>query len=408
MFAAAYRCVMAFAVAPHSARMFASLPAALLTALSWLLLARLASAHQAIAYPWPISNDGACRVGLFKNCAGPCPTGDLRLDQTRDSPSLTLRRGDSVYVHVKRNNHAGGFTRWSIVHVADMYDKRKHEQGAFYFTCGDQHSTFCGATNRLRDCTYDGRNQYYRHKLTIPRIYADGVYVLGFAWFGGTQAHGRGGVFGDYYDCMYVHIKGGALQKWHQPTFDTGASATGTDKLCRARTTWLGDCRKEPCTHRKSGLRVPWQFANGNKPKRLHSSAFRAPYTIRKVGKRAPRVEAIVIREARRPSRVYASSKWAPTAKLSLSKSAQMTVTCDVSGDVRHVIFYRNGIGVRKESSAPFSIAGTYGERVKGRRLRRFRAWQVARTNDFYSLACAVYGNDGSVQYAKMDVEQSV
>ncbi|CAN8070136.1 unnamed protein product [Agarophyton chilense] len=369
----------------------------------------LTCAHQAIAYPWPISNDGACRVGKFKNCAGPCPSRDLRLDQTPDSPSITIRRGQSVLINIMRNNHAGGFARWTLVNVKHMYNKKEHEKGAFYYTCGDQRITYCNSNNKRRDCNYDVSNRYYRHQIPVPEIYADGVYVLGYAWYGGTQGHGESGDFGDYYDCMYVEVKGGPNKQWHQPTFDMGQSATGSKGLCKTRTTWLGDCWKEPCTHRKkSRATVPSQFSNGRKPNKIWRSSFQKPYKLAKPGKTAPNVYGVSIRSVDRPGEVYASSLSGSIRTFKSTSHIRITATCDVSGSVRHVIFYRNGVPVRKVAQAPYSIAGALWSRTKGKAVWKLRPWTPpVLGKDFYSLSCVVYGKDGSVQYAKMDVQQS-
>ncbi|CAN8070953.1 unnamed protein product [Agarophyton chilense] len=392
----------------HAAMHAATLKGVVLALLSAASLFAAARAHQAIAYPWPISNDGACRVGKFKHCPGPCPTDHLRGDQTPDSPSVTVRRGRSLYVNIKRNNHAGGFVRWTLVHVRDMHNKRKHEQGAFYYTCGDQRMSLCTALNRRRDCTYDRRGKYYRHRVPVPPVYADGMYVLGYAWYGGTLENGLRGDFGDYYDCMYVQVKGGPYKQSYQPTFDMGKSYTGKNGLCKARTNWLGDCSKEPCTHRsKAKYVLPWQFASGRKPNKIFNTAFKKPYRSTSAGKHAPKLSGVSLRVAKHPGQVLATSRWGSVANVMVRKRSSITATCDVSGAVAHVIFYRNGVRVKKVAKGPYAIAGAYYIKHKGRFVLRLHPWKVALGPDFYSLSCVVHGKDGSVQYATMNVQQS-
>lgn len=82
-------------------------------------------------------------------------------------------------------------------------DKAFHARAAFLYTCWDAGTTRCrGRAQTYRDCKYDKGKRYYRRQVRLPTIYPDGLYVLGFAWYGGLD-HGKGyhAALGDYYDC---------------------------------------------------------------------------------------------------------------------------------------------------------------------------------------------------------------
>ncbi|CAN8076832.1 unnamed protein product [Agarophyton chilense] len=362
-----------------------------------------AHAHQSISYPWPMSRMNACRMGKFKNCPGPCPNDEIRADQSPNYPSITVSRNAFVTINTKRNNHAGGFSRWSIVNVDDMNDRTAHDREAFLWTCADLNKQRCDTINYDRDCSFDGKSSFYQHEVQIPPVYSDGVYVLGWAWYGGTQGHGRGGDFGDYYDCMYVNIEGGDTSDSYAPKFEPGPSDTARDGKCAARTNRLGDCVSEPCNGRRAGHMLPREFEGGS-PQLLQSRRF-SGYQIERPPATAPAVYGISIREANDPSTVYASSTDGPIAQIRLNGQS-ITVTCDVEGDVDKVEFYKHGEDLMEtDTTAPYSIAGEYT--VDGGSEYRYKPMRYKREDDIYLLSCGVYGKDGSVQWARLEVWQT-
>lgn len=219
-------------------------------------------AHQHITYPTPISHTLACRIDEKMNCPGPCPNQKFRADQDPNKPKKTVQRGQTLVVHTAKNNHLGGFSRWTIVKIKDMFDKQKHNEAAFLYTCADNNISKCTRRNKQRDCRVDKRNEYFRHYIEIPDIYPDGNYVLGWSWYGGATKYGRIGAFGDYYDCIYIRIQGGAECDSYQPRFVPGNSCAGRNGLCRATTDRLGVCWRESCPGgvRKTVLTRPCEF----------------------------------------------------------------------------------------------------------------------------------------------------
>lgn len=85
-------------------------------------------------------------------------------------------------------------------------DAHFHTRAAFHYSCWEVGATRCrGRRETYRDCKYDRDKLYYRRKVRLPAVYPDGLYVLGFAWWGGLdRGKGFNAALGDYYDCRYV------------------------------------------------------------------------------------------------------------------------------------------------------------------------------------------------------------
>lgn len=139
-------------------------------------------AHQSVASPIPLTRTYACRVTKNENCPGPCPTRLKRYDRTKDNPSKVAKRGEYITVHTMRNNHDGGFSRWSIVNIKDMHSKAAHSKNAFFFSCADVRPTKCHPANMRRECLFDRAQEFYKHSVRIPTSIPDGTYALGWVW----------------------------------------------------------------------------------------------------------------------------------------------------------------------------------------------------------------------------------
>lgn len=89
-------------------------------------------------------------------------------------------------------------------------DAAFHTRAAFHYSCWDAGAARChGGWQTYRDCKYDHDKLYYRRRLRLPAVYPDGLYVLGFAWWGGLdRGKGFNAALGDYYDCRCVVIGG--------------------------------------------------------------------------------------------------------------------------------------------------------------------------------------------------------
>ncbi len=226
-----------------------------------------ANGHSYLTLPVPISNVEQCRVGgppgFEENCPGPCPNYGIRNDTAPDMPTIKYSRGQKVEIRYTKNNHFDGFLRFSLVPLDEMWDKEAHAKYAFHFGCWSSNQFSCNGYEKHRDCHHDFDNLGYKVEIAVPKIYPDGVYVLGFVWYGG----GRGlDSFGDYYDCSYVEIQGGDYEQETTAVFDSPSG------FCDSQTDKIGDCAVEPCYDLVTEPRKPVEFLG--EPPKLHSYWF--------------------------------------------------------------------------------------------------------------------------------------
>lgn len=235
---------------------------------------------------WTNANRPECRVGgpddipglTPLNCPGPCGTGNVEANGgvffNPNSPSTTLRRGETVYMKWTRNNHQSGFVRFTLVPKSDRMSKGIHDKFAFQFACWEAGLTSCSPGE---SCGTDQEGKRFQTPVEIPRVFPDGEYVLGWSWYGGTRYRDGGpkAEYGDYYSCANIIIKGsmdangrttndGPIDQF-VPVFKSGL-ADGKSS-CFSAVNQLGVCPSEPCYARYPGQdRVPAQFENGLPP----------------------------------------------------------------------------------------------------------------------------------------------
>lgn len=224
-----------------------------------LFLPHCALAHSFFTVPIPFSTVEGCRLGgppgFQSNCPGPCPNVGFRNDTAPDLPTATYKRGDTYEIRYTKNNHFDGFLRLSFVPLDEMFSKDAHAFYAFRYACWSATEFFCNEYEKQRDCHYDFENKAYKTDISIPTVIPDGVYVFGFAWYGGGRDLDS---FGDYYDCAYVEIKGGPLTDAHSVTFES------PNGYCDSQSDKIGDCAVEPCYEHETAQRAPPEFKNGN------------------------------------------------------------------------------------------------------------------------------------------------
>ena len=362
-------------------------------------------AHQSISAPVPISTDQACRIGGGASCPGPCPRKGIRKDQNPYNPAVTVRRSGWLTARTLKNSHVGGFSRWSIVNVRDIYRKDIHRANAFLYTCADLSPTKCQKRNQRRDCKFDRYNEFYLHRIQIPAIYRDGVYLLGWVWYGGAEATGWGGSFGDYYDCIYIRIKGGPTAYSYTPQFKPGPSKMGRGGSCRATVNRVGVCWREPCPggKRKTQFLKPAEFV-GRIPPVIRRARFLFPFQPRKRAAYSPYVRSLTIRSSDYPPRIITSSQRGRNLNVLLTRRMRPTVTCEISGRARYVQFFVNGQPARRDPSPPYSITADYYPVMFGKRRLRYYPWHFDVTKRYMTLSCVAYGLDGTQHWRTVEV----
>lgn len=373
-----------------------------------------AAAHESLVRI-SISRSRLCRIGEFKgvsqNCPGPCPNIKRRWDVNRDNPALVVRRGERVALGTLRNNHVGGFGRWSIVKLEDMMSHTAHSRAAFRWECAGAGRRRCIDRNFTRDCSEDETGTYNSRTVTIPSIYSDGVYVLGWVWFGGLNEDRRTGSYGDYYDCSIVEVRGGAsLEEQFTPKFLPEGPDSRNGK-CLATVNRVGLCKREPCKRQEgspfNGLAkflLPASFES-RVPKPLYSRHFRNPYHRLKP---SVKIRGMTLWRLRGQHSLgeklwEAGASWESRHPyLAVLKSTRFTVTCEPEGDVSRVIFYVNGVraGSKADTVPPYSIAGDW--KVRG--VDFFAPWQVKFAGTVTVVSCKAVGKDGIAAWYSMEI----
>lgn len=321
---------------------------------------------------------------------------------TPNNPSVIVMRGQSLRVNILKNNHLGGFNRWSLVHVRDINDKSRHHRNAFLFTCGDNSMTTCPIELRTRDCRFDDRNELYRPIIQIPTVVPDGVYVLGWAWYGGLTRNAFGGNFGDYYDCMYIEVRGGPITQVFYPVFKAGDSVTKEDGLCRSTVNRLGVCWRESCPGggRPGTPMVPFEL-DGKTPAPLNPAHFTSPYKIPVRGVNDTYIISLSIRSVSDPSYVFATLRHRFSSTKFNMKRGAATVTCEVGGEVQKVVFYVNGVMTREDYDEPYSIGGDWRGGVPERVT--YASWGIV-DRRVHTVSCKAVGLSGYEAWKTVEV----
>lgn len=341
--------------------------------------------------PHPISTIDGCRIGgsggFIGNCPGPCPSYNIAADADPSNPTATFQRGSYHRVVWARNNHEGGFSRWSIVPITKMYSKEWHSKMAFHYTCWNVGRFNCNEFDFHRDCNYDRDNQAFSKMLYIPPIYPDGVYVLAFTWYGGGIGSGH---FGDYYDCAYIRIAGGEeIAEEFIPNFVAGGGSFYEDG-CEATVDTLGICWKEPCVpERKTSKYVPREFSNGSHPPPVQSSWFsdnfqEAPKSIE--------LESLMLIDAKENRVLFSNLK----DIVQLNRNDEISLLAVTSGDVKYVEWYTNGKLNGRDYYMPFTISGDSEE--------DFFPWMHPVFNRRLRIAVKVVGKDHSLTWGNFEL----
>eukprot|EP00170_Pyropia_yezoensis_P010089 contig_45929_g10127 len=190
-------------------------------------------------------------------------------------PTTVYRRGQRATWRWRRNNHEGGFLRWSLVPLHLAANAAAHTRYAFETMCWATGKYTCATPEESRvHCVGDRQNSAYKADITVPPVVPDGTYILSMVWYGGVALGTHESTFGDYFSCSRVAISGGdPLAPSWAPVFDPPAHTAGANRSCDASTHTIGQCRVEPCRTADGGplftggpAMVPSVFAAGVAP----------------------------------------------------------------------------------------------------------------------------------------------
>jgi len=90
----------------------------------------------------------------------------------------------------------------------------------------------CPKRNEI-ECGNGNHGRPYQQWVTIPPVFEDGLYVLGFTWCGGGYRQGT------FWSCADVRIAGGPLRDHFNPML--------VHDRCMSNTSALYQCSTQPC-----------------------------------------------------------------------------------------------------------------------------------------------------------------
>lgn len=351
-----------------------------------LCFTTLAEGHSHLGNPLPTRRlDCRAGNGRHRDCYGPCPALDTYGEPTGISPSRpaeTWRRGEQRTITWHRNNHANGesgFVRFTLVPVDKMMDRRAHERFTFQISCWASGLHKCHSRN-IHVCGNDAEGKAYKAPITVPTAYPDGVYVLGWAWYGGGD-YRESSFFGDYYSCSFVRIQGGAsVSANSRPVFVPGINTKFSDG-CLSATDRVGVCSREPCNGRPVRKMTP-----RNLPRFISSSDLGTQEQVNSIDQNNAQSPQRAPRKGRRGTRgsikikgiqVYnmkdgrAKGTRGNRIKVKTSRYRNgFTLGVQVSGDVEYVRFDMPGYS-HNEYEPPYIVNGNTDGRLAALNCRR-------------------------------------
>ena len=328
-----------------------------------------------------------CRVGGPEvtdknNCTGPCVTEDWQLNK---DPTVTVyRRGETATMVWARNNHQGGFVRFALVPLEDRMELEAHDKYAFHYACyetgehdcpkPEEDDEYCGTDRRL-----------YRTNVTIPKVYPDGRYILGWSWYGGIAGTTKIAFFGDYWSCSHVEIEGGSFEDEVKPVF----SPDEGEKGCYSGVNELGVCFKEPCPNggkHPAATMIPEKFSLSDDDefvtkKVIKRSDLDTDYTERLRPTSTPEPEEVTPTPTSRVTSSVVKSKidaieivdisnnnklvadrFDYRDPINLKKYGHIALVAQTTGEFDKVEFFINGIRKGVEGNAPYVLNGSKGD----------------------------------------------
>lgn len=220
-----------------------------------------ARSHDWMTNPTPYNRVFRARDCKGRQCTDACPPKWKGMNNSRDDPAVTWKRGETVRVTWAKNNHHGGMIRIALVPVDKIWDRVWHEKMTLIHGCWDSGEYKC---NNEEDCGTDMDKRAFARNVTIPSTFPNGDYVLGFVWYGGLYYNSRRGFFPDFYSCSHVRIFGGTtLGGQYKAFFEPGVGPKVRRGKCLTSSDRIGDCEISGCPKRKSFRAVPRIFREG-------------------------------------------------------------------------------------------------------------------------------------------------
>lgn len=152
-------------------------------------------------------------------------------DSSEPGTVTEFEAGESIQVQWSRNNHIGGFIRFSLAPKDDA-TKATFDDSAFYYVCREVNCDLkeCGDNKYCGDDAGTVDNEIKcGTNITLPDYLDAGDYVLQWTWFAAGSSYGHiGWTTGNYRTCADIRLttSGSAASKPSCPTFVGGDRVT--------------------------------------------------------------------------------------------------------------------------------------------------------------------------------------
>lgn len=204
-----------------------------------LVLINQINGHSYITTPTTRSNQAQSESGCRDTC-GPC---DGVQGSTTQVNAGTTQRGASIALTWPRNNHAGGFIRYSWAPSSQSNSQAAFDSmiGAYY--CFEQPASTCHATGSDPLGGDTGAQNICGNTITVPNFVSDGAWTLQWIWFGGIYN------LGEYRSCIDYTVSGGTTYSATVPTppFYGGDVGNPNGGACKFANTNTEHTCSEPC-----------------------------------------------------------------------------------------------------------------------------------------------------------------
>jgi len=215
------------------------------------------------------------------NGQGLCHLGDgtqtCCTSQTMGSSMKTYQRGTEIPTAWWRNNHVGGFIRYSIVPIAQSGSQDAFDANPLNYECNQVgcSATYGGSSpnnwNGGDSAGSKGWSNACSGKFKIPYYLPDGQYTVQWVWFG--QGNGQS-ANSPFQACIDLNISGGPTGSQPKcPLWQGGDLSEAGDNVCSYvsvnNPTYQGVCKEANACQGGYQVGVPKGLdacANGNAP----------------------------------------------------------------------------------------------------------------------------------------------
>ncbi|GLD96854.1 hypothetical protein PINS_up005537 [Pythium insidiosum] len=188
----------------------------------------LLSAPGVEAHSWlvkPVGRDNGPRTDIENAMA--CPSNQR-------GQVTSFRAGEKIDVRYWRNNHIGGFIRWSIV-PAGNETKENFDKSVFFYTCRESGATCLpkGSNERWSGDNSEANTISCGDTITLPDWLPAGDYVMQWMWFAVGHSNGNiGWAEPQFKSCADIRLtSSGSGSKPKCPTFVGGDRVTKAENL---------------------------------------------------------------------------------------------------------------------------------------------------------------------------------